>query len=64
LDFVGFALLDISFYFFEKNEEVIWAVHLSTFLLKFGEGGPSVFSDFTGAFYVKNPTKSKKSYSS
>ena len=35
-----FPVLDI---FFKKNEEVIWSVHLQTYLLKFGERGPSVF---------------------
>jgi hypothetical protein len=35
-----FSKLDI---FFKKNEEVIWSVHLLTYLLKFGERGPSVF---------------------
>jgi hypothetical protein len=41
-------------FFFKKNEEVIWYVHLSTYLLKFGKRGPlSIFGLF-GIFFDLN----------
>ena len=33
-------------FFFKKNEEVIWPVHLLTYLLKLGERAPQYFYDF------------------
>jgi hypothetical protein len=46
LDFAGFSVLDFFLDFFKKNEEVICAVHLLIYLVKFGEGAPQYFDDF------------------